>query len=181
MVETHAGKVWCLTVHVRPPARHQRRAVHIQPGARALASSGVLSDVTIVDPRTAFRLDERFRREVLIAEWPDVRARRLGIDHATPPRALTHDPKMRRTGAHPQPLARGGDCFYLFYRRGWSRRRTRAASNGSRAGLVRMIALARIHAPIGLALVAVSPPRSSWSPSWARDNVQLRQFPEQRA
>ena len=151
MEETPQGRVF-LTVHVPPVRLVITGAVHISqalaPVARMLGY-----DVTIVDPRTAFATPERFPDVKLIPEWPDVALPPLAIDRYTAFVALTHDPKIDDP-ALLHALAR--DCFYigaLGSRKTHGRRLERLKAQGaSDAGL------ARIHAPIGLAIGAVSPP-----------------------
>jgi xanthine dehydrogenase accessory factor len=126
--------------------------VHI---SQALAPIGKLLgyDVTIVDPRTAFASIERFPDVKLIAEWPDVALPSLGIDRYTAFVALTHDPKIDDP-ALTHALAR--DCFYigaLGSRKTHGRRIERLKAQG-----ITDAALARVHAPIGLDIGAVSPP-----------------------
>ena len=150
MEETPNGRVF-LTVHVPSPQLVITGAVHI---SQTLAPLGQLLgyDVTIVDPRTAFASIERFPDVKVIAEWPDVALPPLNIDHYTSFVALTHDPKID----DPALLhALGRDCFYigaLGSRKTHGRRVTRLKE----AGLTDAD-LARIHAPIGLQIGAVSP------------------------
>ena len=150
MEETPQGKVF-LTVHVPAPRIVVTGAVHI---SQALAPIAKLLgyDVTIVDPRTAFATQERFPDVKVIAEWPDVALPPLGVDQYTAFIALTHDPKIDDP-ALTHALAR--DCFYigaLGSRKTHGRRLERLKTQGfSDADL------ARIHAPIGLPIGAVSP------------------------
>jgi xanthine dehydrogenase accessory factor len=109
-------------------------------------------DVTIVDPRTAFASAERFPDVKLVAEWPDVALPPLNVDHYTAFVAVTHDPKIDDP-ALIHALER--DCFYigaLGSRKTHGRRLERLKAAG-----VRDDQLARIHAPIGLNIGAVSP------------------------
>jgi xanthine dehydrogenase accessory factor len=126
-------------------------AVHISqalaPIARALGY-----DVTVVDPRTAFASPERFPDVPLIAEWPDVALPPLNIDHYTAFVALTHDPKIDDP-ALLHAFAR--DCFYigaLGSRKTHAKRGERLRAQGASDADIN-----RIHAPIGLAIGAVSP------------------------
>ena len=149
--ETAQGKIF-LTVHVPPRRLLITGAVHI---SQALAPIGRLLgyDVTIVDPRTAFASIERFPDVKVIADWPDVALPPLGIDRYTAFVALTHDPKIDDP-ALTHALAR--DCFYigaLGSRKTHGRRIERLKVQG-----LSDAALARIHAPIGLEIGAVSPP-----------------------
>jgi xanthine dehydrogenase accessory factor len=151
MEETAQGRVF-LTVHVPSARLVVTGAVHI---SQALAPIAQLLgyDVTIVDPRTAFASPERFPDVKVIAEWPDVALPPLGVDRYTAFIALTHDPKIDDPAlAH--ALLR--DCFYigaLGSKKTHARRLDRL-----KAGGISEVALARIHAPIGLPIGAVSPP-----------------------
>jgi xanthine dehydrogenase accessory factor len=150
MEETPQGKVF-LTVHVPSPRIVVTGAVHI---SQALAPIAKLLDydVTIVDPRTAFATPERFPDVKLIAEWPDVALPPLGVDRYTAFVALTHDPKIDDP-ALTHALSR--DCFYigaLGSRKTHGRRLERLKGQGFSD-----TDLARIHAPIGLPIGAVSP------------------------
>jgi xanthine dehydrogenase accessory factor len=150
MMETSAGKVF-LTVHVPPAQLVITGAVHISQALAPMARL-VGYDVTIVDPRTAFASIERFPDVKVIAEWPDVALPPIGIDRYTAFVALTHDPKIDDP-ALTYALAR--NCFYigaLGSKKTHTRRIERLKAQGLSDG-----ALARIHAPIGLEIGAVSP------------------------
>jgi len=150
MEETPQGRVF-LTVYVPSPKLVITGAVHI---SQTLAPLGAMLgyDVTIVDPRTAFASIERFPDVKLIAEWPDVALPPLNVDHYTAFVALTHDPKIDDPALQ-HALAR--DCFYigaLGSKKTHSKRVTRLKEAG-----LSDAAIARIHAPIGLPIGAVSP------------------------
>ena len=150
MVEADGRKLF-ITVHAPTAKLVITGAVHISqalaPMARALDY-----DVTVVDPRTAFASPERFPDIPLIAEWPDVALPPLHVDHYTAFVALTHDPKID----DPALLhALEKDCFYigaLGSRKTHAKRLERLKQQGASEA-----ALARIRAPIGLAIGAVSP------------------------
>ena len=170
MVEMPAGKAF-LTVHVPPPQLVITGAVHI---SQALAPIARLLgyDVTIVDPRTAFASIERFPDVKVIAEWPDIALPPLGIDRYTAFVALTHDPKIDDP-ALTHALAR--DCFYigaLGSKKTHARRIERLKVQGLSDGT-----LARIHAPIGLAIGAVSPSEIAVA-IMGEITAELRQSPE---
>ncbi len=171
MEEMPQGKVF-LTVHVPPPKLVIIGAVHI---SQALAPMAALLnyDVTIIDPRTAFATPERFPGVKLLAEWPDAALPPLGVDRYTAFVALTHDPKIDDPAlAH--ALAR--DCFYigaLGSKKTHARRIERLKGQG-----VGEAALARIHAPIGLRIGAVSPPEIAVS-ILGEITADLRLPPEQ--
>jgi xanthine dehydrogenase accessory factor len=150
MEETAEGRVF-LTVYVPAPQLVITGAVHI---SQALAPIGKLLgyDVTIVDPRTAFASPERFPDVKVIAEWPDQALPPLNVDRYTAFVALTHDPKIDDP-ALLHALRR--DCFYigaLGSRKTHARRLERLKAQG-----VNDADLARIHAPIGLDIGAISP------------------------
>ena len=150
MEETPQGQFF-LTVYVPSPRLVITGAVHI---SQALAPIGQLLgyDVTIVDPRTAFASIERFPDVKVIAEWPDVALPPLGIDHYTAFVALTHDPKIDDP-ALKHALAR--DCFYIGAL-GSIKTHAKRVERLREAGLSDSD-IARIHAPIGLDISAVSP------------------------
>jgi len=173
MEETPDGKVF-LTVHVPPAQLVITGAVHI---SQALAPIAKLLgyDVTIVDPRTAFASIERFPDVKVIAEWPDVALPPLGIDRYTAFVALTHDPKIDDP-ALTHALAR--DCFYigaLGSKKTHGRRLERLKGEG-----VSEAALARIHAPIGLDIGAVSPSEIAVA-IMGEITARLRKSPEKAA
>jgi xanthine dehydrogenase accessory factor len=150
MEETAQGRVF-ITVHVPSPQLVITGAVHI---SQVLAPIAKLLDydVTIVDPRTAFASAERFPDVKVVAEWPDVALPPLNVDHYTAFVAVTHDPKIDDP-ALIHALER--DCFYigaLGSRKTHGRRLERLKAAG-----IRDDQLARIHAPIGLSIGAVSP------------------------
>ena len=150
MEETPHGRVF-ITVHVPSPQLVITGAVHI---SQTLAPIGKMLgyDVTIVDPRTAFASIERFPDVKLIAEWPDVALPPLNVDRYTAFVALTHDPKIDDP-ALKHALAR--DCFYIGAL-GSKKTHARRVMRLQAAGLSNA-EIARIHAPIGLAIGAASP------------------------
>ncbi len=126
-------------------------AVHISQALAPMARS-LGYDVTIVDPRTAFASPERFPDVRVVAEWPDVALPPLNVDHYTAFVAVTHDPKID----DPALLhAFERDCFYigaLGSRKTHAKRLERLKAKGASE-----TDLARIHAPIGMPIGAVSP------------------------
>jgi xanthine dehydrogenase accessory factor len=150
MEETPHGRAF-LTVFVPSPKLVITGAVHI---SQTLVPLGAMLgyDVTVVDPRTAFASIERFPDVKLIAEWPDVALPPLNVDHYTAFVALTHDPKIDDPALQ-HALAR--DCFYigaLGSKKTHAKRVTRLKVAG-----LNDAAIARIRAPIGLPIGAVSP------------------------
>jgi xanthine dehydrogenase accessory factor len=173
MAEMPAGKVF-LTVHVPPSQLVITGAVHISQALAPIAR--ILGyDVTIVDPRTAFASIERFPDVKVIAEWPDVALPPLGIDRYTAFVALTHDPKIDDPAL---THALACECFYigaLGSKKTHGRRIERLKAQG-----LSDAALARIHAPIGLDIGAVSPSEIAVA-IMGEITAQLRQSPEQRS
>ncbi len=150
MIEADGKKVF-LTVHAPVARLLITGAVHISQALAPLAAS-LDYDVTVVDPRTAFASPERFPDIPLIAEWPDTALPPLNVDRYTAFVALTHDPKID----DPALLhAMSRDCFYigaLGSRKTHAKRLERLKAQGASDA-----DLARIHAPIGLAIGAISP------------------------
>lgn len=150
MIES-AGKKLFLNVYAPTARLVIIGAVHISQALAPLARS-LDYDVYIVDPRTAFASPERFPDVPLFADWPDVVLPPLNVDRYTAFVALTHDPKIDDP-ALLHALAR--DCFYigaLGSRKTHGKRLDRLKEQGATEAQ-----LARIHAPIGLAIGAVSP------------------------
>lgn len=150
MVEVDGKKLF-ITVHAPTAKLVITGAVHISQALAPLAKM-LDYDVTVVDPRTAFATPERFAGIPLIAEWPDVALPPLHIDRYTAFVALTHDPKIDDP-ALTHALAR--DCFYigaLGSRKTHGRRVERLKAAG-----ISEADIARIHAPIGLSIGAISP------------------------
>jgi xanthine dehydrogenase accessory factor len=172
MIEA-AGKKLFLNVYAPTAKLVIVGAVHISQALAPLARS-LDYDVTVVDPRTAFASPERFPDVPLIAEWPDVALPPLNIDHYTAFVALTHDPKID----DPALLhAFKCDCFYIG---ALGSRKT----HGKRAERLRGLGatdadIARIHAPIGLAIGAVSPSEIAVS-IMAEITAQLRLPPREK-
>jgi xanthine dehydrogenase accessory factor len=141
-----------LNVHLPPVKLIVTGAVHISQALAEMARLAGL-DCAIIDPRTAFATPERFPNVMLLAEWPDQAFSRVKPDRYTAFVALTHDPKIDDPGLIAALRAR---CFYigaLGSRKTHAKRVERLQSQGFTADEI-----ARIHAPIGLDIGAVSPP-----------------------
>ncbi len=150
MIE-HGGVNYFLTVQAPSVRLVMIGAVHISQALAPIAKIAGL-DVVIIDPRTAFATPERFPDTRVIAEWPDAALDHAPLDRYTAIALLTHDPKIDDLALQ---RALAADCFYigaLGSRKTHAKRleRMRAAGFGEAA-------LARIHAPIGLDIGAVSP------------------------
>ncbi len=140
-----------LTVQTPPVRLVVIGAVHISQALAPMAQDLDL-DVTIIDPRTAFATPERFPDAPVLAEWPDAVLPDVGIDQYTAIVALTHDPKIDDPAL---TAALRSKCFYigaLGSRKTHERRVQRLTASGFTEA-----DLARIHAPIGLDIGAVSP------------------------
>lgn len=145
------GRQFFLTVQTPPVRVVVIGAVHISQALAPMAR-GVDFDVTIIDPRTAFATPERFPDVPVRAEWPDAVLPEMGIDPYTAVVALTHDPKIDDPAL---AAALRSQCFYigaLGSRKTHERRVQRLTASGFTE-----MDLARIHAPIGLDIGAVSP------------------------
>jgi xanthine dehydrogenase accessory factor len=127
-------------------------AVHI---AQALVPLAVATGfaVVVVDPRRAFATEDRFPGVEISTEWPDEAIDRLGLDPRTAIVTLTHDPKLDDPA-----LIR---CLksQVFYVGALGSRKTHASRlERLRAAGLSEPAMARIQAPIGLDIGAVTAP-----------------------
>ncbi|GGK17813.1 XdhC family protein [Salinarimonas ramus] len=150
VAESPEGEVF-LNVQVPPTRILVIGAVHI---SQALAPMARIAgfDVTIVDPRTAFATPERFPNVELLDVWPDEALASRPLDRYTALVALTHDPKID------DPALDAGlraECFYIGAL-GSKKTHARRVERLRDAGFDEA-AIARIHAPIGLDIGAVSP------------------------
>jgi xanthine dehydrogenase accessory factor len=172
MIEA-AGKKLFLNVYAPTARLVIIGAVHISQALAPLARS-LDYDVTVVDPRTAFASPERFPDVPVVAEWPDVALPPLNVDHYTAFVAVTHDPKID----DPALLhAFERDCFYigaLGSRKTHAKRGERLRAQGARDSDI-----ARIHAPIGLNIGAVSPSEIAVA-IMAEITAQLRLPPKEK-
>ncbi|MBK3772826.1 XdhC family protein [Azospirillum sp. YIM DDC1] len=126
-------------------------AVHI---AQALAPLAALTGyaVTVIDPRGSFATESRFPGVSLHDSWPDEALTELKIDNRTAVVTLTHDPKLDDPALL---VALRSPAFYvgsLGSRRTHAKRLERLTEQG-----VTDAELARIHAPVGLDIGAVTP------------------------
>jgi xanthine dehydrogenase accessory factor len=140
-----------LTVQAPPVRLVVIGAVHISQALAPMAK-GLDLDVTIIDPRTAFATPERFPDVPVLAEWPDAVLPEIGIDRYTAVVALTHDPKIDDPALI---AALRSECFYIGAL-GSRKTHERRVQRLTEAGFTEAD-FARIHAPIGLDIGAVSP------------------------
>lgn len=152
LVTPEDGPTRFFTVQMPPVRLVVVGAVHISQALAPMAR-GLDLDVTIVDPRTAFATPERFPDVPVLAEWPDEALPRLGgLDRYTAVVCLTHDPKVDDPAL---VAALRAECFYvgaLGSRRTHAKRVERLTEAGFGEADI-----ARIHAPIGLNIGAISP------------------------
>ena len=145
------GVSYFLTVQVPPVRLVMIGAVHISQALAPIARIAGL-DAIVIDPRTAFATPERFPETPVIAQWPDEALEARPLDRYTAICLLTHDPKI-----DDRALTRAlkAECFYigaLGSRKTHAKRLERMKAEGFDEA-----AVARIHAPIGLDIGAVSP------------------------
>jgi xanthine dehydrogenase accessory factor len=146
------GDTWFIHPHNPPLRLLIVGAVHIAQALAPLAAPMGFA-ATIIDPRRAFATDTRFPGVSLVDDWPDDAMARLRPDARTAIVTLTHDPKLDDPALD---AALRCPAFYigaLGSRRTHARRLARLAELGHGAD-----ALARIHAPVGLDIAAVTAP-----------------------
>lgn len=147
----HEGKTYFLTVQVPPVRIIVIGAVHISQAIAPMAKVAGL-DLTIIDPRTAFATADRFPDVKLIADWPQNVLPGMKPDRYTGFACFTHDPKIDDPALE---AALRADCFYigaLGSRKTHAKRVERLTALGFSPEQI-----ARIRAPIGLDIGAVSP------------------------
>ena len=151
------GEAWFVQPHNPPLRLLVVGAVHV---AQALAPLGAAMGfaVTIIDPRRAFATAERFAGVSLNHEWPDEALAALAPDSRTAVVTLTHDPKLDDPALD---VALKSQAFYigaLGSKRTHAKRveRLREAGHGDAA-------IARIAAPVGLDIGAVTAPEIALS------------------
>jgi xanthine dehydrogenase accessory factor len=126
-------------------------AVHISQALAPMAKVAGF-DMEIIDPRTAFATAERFPDVPLHADWPEPVLEARPLDAYTALCAVTHDPKIDDFALK---AALDAGCFYvgaLGSRKTHASRVQRLLEAGASDEQI-----ARIHAPIGLDIGAVSP------------------------
>jgi xanthine dehydrogenase accessory factor len=126
-------------------------ATHIGQRLAALARQTGY-DVVVVDPRAAFASEERFGDTELVTGWPDASLAAVGIDERTAVVALTHASHIDDEAL---TAALRSPCLYigaLGSKRTHAKRIDRLKTAG-----VGEAELARIHAPVGLAIGAKGP------------------------
>ena len=144
------GDKWFVHPH-NPPARLiVVGAVHVAQALVPMAATLGFA-VTVVDPRRAFATPERFPGVSLSSDWPDEAMAALALDGRSAVVTLTHDPKLDDPALD---VALRSPCFYigaLGSRRTHAKRVARLQEMGHGEG-----AIARIRAPVGLDIAAVT-------------------------
>jgi xanthine dehydrogenase accessory factor len=132
-------------------------ATHIGQALADLATR-IGYDVVIVDPRTAFASSQRIGETMALTDWPEISLKALGLDPRTAVVALTHAAALDDEALS---AALRSDCLYigaLGSKKTHVKRleRLRTAGFGDPE-------LARIRAPVGLAIGAKGPAEISVS------------------
>lgn len=126
-------------------------AVHIAQPLMAMARlSGY--DAVLIDPRDAFGAQDRFPGERIMNDWPDEALDAFGLDVRTAVVTLTHDAKLDDPAIR---RALNSDIFYLGCL-GSTRTHAKRVARLQAEGFTEA-QIARIHAPVGLAIGAASP------------------------
>lgn len=151
------GEAWFIHPHNPALRLIVVGAVHIAQALVPMAQT-VGFAVTVVDPRRAWATAERFPGITLIHEWTDDAMAGLAPDSRTAIVTLTHDPKLDDPALD---VAIRSDAFYvgaLGSRRTHAKRVARLAEAGHGEA-----AIARIRAPVGIDIEAVTAPEIALS------------------
>lgn len=155
---TVAGADWFVHPYNPPLRLIVVGAVHVAQALVPMAA-GCGFAVTVVDPRGAFATAERFGTDVVLRdEWPDDALQALAPDTRTAVVTLTHDPKLDDPALE---VALRSPAFYvgaLGSRKTHAKRLDRLREAG-----LDEAALARIAAPVGLNIGAVTAPEIALS------------------
>jgi xanthine dehydrogenase accessory factor len=155
---THEGAEWFIQPQNPPLRLIVVGAVHVAQALVPMAV-GLGFAVTVVDPRRAFATEERFSGSVTLnGDWPDEAMVALAPDTRTAIVTLTHDPKLD------DPALEEALKSQAFYIGALGSRRTHAkrVARLQEAGFGEET-LARIAAPVGLNIGAVTAPEIALS------------------
>jgi xanthine dehydrogenase accessory factor len=150
LVETPEGDYF-LHAWVPPVRLIIAGATHVGQVLSALAQT-IGYEVIVVDPRAAFASEERFGETQTVNAWPEVSLATLGVDARTAIVALTHAAHIDDEAL---AAALRSPCLYigaLGSKRTQANRIERLQAMGFSEA-----ELARIHAPVGLAIGAEGP------------------------
>lgn len=151
------GETWFVHPHNPPLRLIVVGAVHIAQAMAPMAAPLGFA-MTVVDPRRAFATTERLPGVTLNTDWPDEAMAALKPDARTAVVTLTHDPKLDDPALD---AALRSPAFYigaLGSRRTHAKRVARLRELGHDEA-----AIARIHAPVGLDIGAVTAPEIALS------------------
>ena len=151
------GEAWFVHPHNPPLRVIVVGAVHIAQAMAPMAAP-LGFQMVVVDPRRAFATAERLPGVTLSTDWPDEAMAALRPDARTAVVTLTHDPKLDDPALD---AALRSEAFYvgaLGSRRTHAKRVARLAELGHDEA-----AIARIHAPVGLDIAAVTAPEIALS------------------
>jgi len=151
------GEAWFLQPHNPPLRMIVVGAVHVAQALVPLAAAMGFA-VTLIDPRRSFATEERFGGVTLNHDWPDDAMTALAPDARTAIVTLTHDPKLDDPALD---VALRGPAFYigaLGSKRTHAKRVERLTELGHGDA-----AIARIAAPVGLDIGAVTAPEIALS------------------
>lgn len=165
------GFSFFIDIHPRVPRLIIVGAVHI---AECLAAMAVLAgfDITIVDPRRAFAVPERFPRATLILQWPAEALASLSLDRDSYVVTLSHDPKLDDPALR-HALASAARYIGAL---GSKRSNLLRLERLREAGLTSQ-QLARLHAPTGLPIGSRS--AADIAVSVLAELIQVRNIPVQ--
>jgi xanthine dehydrogenase accessory factor len=147
---TLEGETWFIHPYTPPLRLLVIGAAHITQALAPMAPALGFA-VTVIDPRRAFATEERLPGVTLNDAWPDDAMAELAPDTRTAVVTLTHDPKLDDPALD---IALRSGAFYigaLGSRRTHAKRIARLAELGHGPE-----AIARIHAPVGLDIRAVT-------------------------
>jgi xanthine dehydrogenase accessory factor len=151
------SEVWFIHPHNPPLRIIVVGAVHIAQAMAPMAAP-LGFQLIVVDPRGAFATEERLPGVTLNTDWPDDAMVALKPDARSAVVTLTHDPKLD------DPALDAALRSPAFYIGALGSRRTHA----KRVARLRELghdddAIARIHAPVGLDIAAVTAPEIALS------------------
>ena len=126
-------------------------AVHIAQSLVPMARACSFAPI-VIDPRPAFGTSTRFPDTIIVDDWPDAGLVGVGLDARTAVVTLTHDSKLDDPAIM---TALQSDAFYVGCL-GSTRTHAKRIARLQDAGLAEH-AIARIHAPVGLAIGAANP------------------------
>jgi len=151
------GEPWFVHPHNPPLRLIIVGAVHIAQAMAPMAAP-LGFRMIVVDPRRAFATPERLPGVTVLTDWPDEAMAALRPDARTAVVTLTHDPKLDDPALD---AALKSPAFYigaLGSRRTHTKRVARLKELGHDEA-----AIARIHAPVGLDIGAVTAPEIALS------------------